>query len=133
MPYWRTTGCYIVGDEVLSMLPRISKRLSNQSVIFLIPSGEEDDYGQQGTTEVKVDHVIVQPQTIYSGSNNSRTITANAVVFLFGQISEPMPKITPDWLGYHLRFEGRDYTITNIVDNREPFSNEVYSYELEVL
>lgn len=115
------------------MLPRISKRLCNQSVTFLIPDGEEDDYGQQGTTEVKVDHVVVQPQTIYSGSNNSRTITANAIVFLFGQISEPMPKITPDWVGYHLKFEGRDYTITNIVDNREPFSNEVYSYELEVL
>ena len=115
------------------MLPRISKRLCNQSVTFLIPDGKEDDYGQQGTTEVKVDHVIVQPQTIYSGSNNSRTITANAIVFIFAQISEPMPKITPDWVGYHLKFEGRDYTITNIVDNREPSSNEVYSYELEVL
>lgn len=115
------------------MLPHISKRLCNQSVTFLIPSGEEDDYGQQGTTEDKVDNVIVQPQTIYSGSNNNRTITANAIVFLFGQISEPLPHITPDWVGYHLKFEGRDCTITNIVDNREPFSDEVYSYELEVL
>lgn len=115
------------------MLPHISKRLCNQSVTFLIPSGEEDDYGQQKTTVKQVDHVIVQPQTIYSGSNNSRTITANAIVFLFGQISEPMPQITPDWVGYHLKFEGRDYAITNVVDNREPYSNDVYSYELEVL
>lgn len=115
------------------MLPRISKQLCNQSVTFLIPDGEEDDYGQQGTTEVKVDHVIVQPQTIYSGSNNSRTITANAIVYLFAGISTPLPKITPDWVGYHLKFEGRDYAITNIVDNRNPLSNEVYSYELEVL
>lgn len=98
-----------------------------------IPSGEEDDYGQQETTEQQVDHVIVQPQTIYSGSNNSRTITANAIVYLFAGISTPLPKITPDWVGYHLKFEDRDYTITNIADNREPFSNEVYSYELEVL
>ena len=115
------------------MLPRISKWLCNQSVTFLIPSGEEDDYGQQGTTEIEVDNVLVQPQTIYSGSNNSRTITANAIIFLFGHISEPMPKITPDWVGYHLKFEERDYAITNIVDNREPYSNKVYSYELEVL
>lgn len=115
------------------MLPHIPKRLCNQSVTFLVPSGEEDDYGQQGTTEVKVDNVIIQPQTIYSGSNNSRTITANAIVFLFADISSPLPKITPDWVGYHLKFEGRVYAITNIVDNREPFNNEVYSYELEVL
>lgn len=115
------------------MLPRISKRLCNQSVTFLIPDGKEDDYGQQGTTEQKVDNVIVQPQTIYSGSSNSRTITANAIVYLFAGISTPLPKITKDWVGYHLKFEGNDYTITNIVDNREPTSNEVYSYELEVL
>lgn len=115
------------------MLPRISKRLCQQTVTMTIPSGEEDDYGQQETTEQQVDHVIVQPQTIYSGSNNSRTITANAIVYLFAGISTPLPKITPDWVGYHLKFEDRDYTITNIVDNREPFSNEVYSYELEVL
>ena len=76
---------------------------------------------------------LVQPQTIYSGSNNSRTITANAIVFLFAQISDPLPQITPDWIGNHLTFENRDYTITNIVDNREPYSNKVYSYELEVL
>lgn len=115
------------------MLPRIPKRLCNQTITLLIPSGEEDDYGQQATTVQQVNYVIVQPQTIYSGSSNSRTITANAIVYLFAGISTPLPKITPDWVGYHLKFEGRDYAITNIVDNRNPLSNEVYSYELEVL
>lgn len=115
------------------MLPRISKSLCNQTVTFTIPSGQEDDYGQQETIDQQVVNVIVQPQTIYSGSSNNRTITANAIVYLFAGISTPLPKITPDWVGYHLKFEGRDYAITNIVDNRNPLSNEVYSYELEVL
>lgn len=115
------------------MLPRIPKRLCNQTVTLVMPSGEEDDYGQQETIEQEVDHVIVQPQTIYSGSNNSRTITANAIVYLFAGISTPLPKITPGWVGYHLKFERRDYAITNVVDNRNPLSNDVYSYELEVL
>lgn len=115
------------------MLPRINKHLCNQAVTIEIPSGQEDDYGQQETIDQQVGNVIVQPQTIYSGSSNNRTITANAIVYLFAGISTPLPRITPDWVGYHLKFEGRDYTITNVVDNREPFSNEVYSYELEVL
>lgn len=115
------------------MLPRIPKKMCNQSIALQVPTGEEDDYGKQKTVEQVINNVLVQPQTIYSGSSNSRTITANAIVFLFAQISEPLPKITPDWIGTHLTFEGRDYTITNIVDNREPYSNEVYSYELEVL
>ncbi len=115
------------------MLPRISKRLCNQSIVLQIPTGEEDDYGKQKTVGQTLNNVLVQPQTIYSGSNDNRTITANAIVFLFAGVTEPLPKITPDWVGYHLTFERRDYTITNIVDNREPYSNEVYSYELEVL
>ena len=115
------------------MLPRIPKKMCNQSIVLQVPTGEEDDYGKQKTVEQAINNVLVQPQTIYSGSSNSRTITANAIVFLFAQITEPLPKITPDWIGTHLTFEGRDYTITNIIDNREPYSNEVYSYELEVL
>jgi hypothetical protein len=115
------------------MLPRIPKKMCNQSIVLQVPTGEEDDYGKQKNVEQVINNVLVQPQTIYSGSNNSRTITANAIVFLFAGISEPLPKITPDWVGTHLKFEGQDYTITNIVDNREPYSDKVYSYELEVL
>ena len=124
---------YIVGEGVIGMLPRIPKKMCNQSIVLHVESGEEDAYGKKKKTDMPVNHVLVQPQTIYSGSNNSRTITANAIVFLFAQITEPLPKITPDWIGTHLTFENRDYTITNIVDNREPYSNKVYSYELEVL
>lgn len=124
---------YIVDEGVIGMLPRIPKKMCNQSIVLHVENGEEDDYGKKKKTDMPVNHVLVQPQTIYSGSNNSRTITANAIVFLFAQITEPMPKITPEWIGTHLTFEGRNYTITNIVDNREPYSNEVYSYELEVL
>lgn len=125
--------CFIVVEGVIGMLPRIPKKMCNQSIVLQVPTGEEDDYGKQRTVEQVINNVLVQPQTIYSGSNNSRTITANAIVFLFAGISDPLPKITPDWVGTHLKFEGRDYTITNIVDNREPYSNKVYSYELEVL
>ncbi|WP_278589458.1 putative minor capsid protein [Limosilactobacillus pontis] len=115
------------------MLPRIPKKMCNQSVTMKIPTGEENEYGQRPTVDQTVEHIIVQPQTIYSGSNNGRTIVANAIVYLFAGITDPLPIITPDWVGQHLSFEGRDYTITNVVDNREPYSNKVYSYELEVL
>lgn len=115
------------------MLPKIPLKLCNQSVTLHMTTGEEDDYGKPETVDMAISHVIVQPQTIYSGSNNDRTITANAIVFLFADISTPMPKLTPDCVGWHLTFEGHDYVITNFVDNRDPYGNGVYSYELEVL
>ena len=115
------------------MIPRIPKRLCNQSITLLVPTIKMDKFRKPVTEATTIDHVIVQPQTIYSGSNNDRTVTGNAIVFLFAEISEPMPKLTPDCVGWHLTFEGRDYAITNFVDNREPYSDEVYSYELEVI
>lgn len=115
------------------MLPRIPKKMCGHTITLLIPNGKRDAYRRQTTTQQVIKHALVQPQTIYIGSNNDRTITANAVVFLFAKVTEPLPELTPDCVGWHLLFEGRDYTITKFVDNREPFSNEVYSYELEVL
>ena len=126
-------ACFIVDEGVIGMLPRIPKRMCNHSVILHVPSGVEDNYGKQQTEDKTVNNVIVQPQTIYSGSNNSRTITANAIVFLFAGISSPMPRLTPDCIGWHVMFEGHEYTITNFVDNRDSYGNDVYSYELEVL
>lgn len=77
--------------------------------------------------------MIFQPQTVYSGSNNNRQVVANAIAFLFAGVSDPMPVINKNHVGSKIDFEGETYTITTIVDNRNPFSNEVYSYELEVL
>lgn len=115
------------------MLPRILKKMCNQTITLTLPTGEEDDYGKQVVKQQQIDNVIVQPQTIYAGNSNGRQVTANAVVFILGQVSAPMPELGPDCVGWHLQFEGRNYTITRFVDNREPFSNDVYSYELEVL
>lgn len=115
------------------MLPRILKKMCNQTITLALPTGEEDDYGKQVVKQQQIDNVIVQPQTIYAGNSNGRQVTANAVVFILGQVSAPMPELGPDCVGWHLQFEGRNYTITRFVDNREPFSNDVYSYELEVL
>ena len=46
------------------MIPRIDRRLCNQSVTLKIPVGELDKYGKQKTEEVEVKNVLVQPQTI---------------------------------------------------------------------
>lgn len=115
------------------MIPRIPKRLCNQTITLLVPTGKMDKFRKPVTETITIDHVIVQPQTIYSGSNNDRTVTANAIVFLFAGVSDQFPKLTPDCVGWHLTFEGREYAITNFVDNREPCSDKVYSYELEVI
>lgn len=117
------------------MMMKPPKRMCQQAIaLTLTDPTKTDDWGQPLAGEpVTIEHCVVQPQTIYSGSNNDRTIVANAVVFLYAGISSPLPTITKNNVGSKLVFESEEYTVQKIIDNREPFSNALHSYELEVL
>ncbi|EYR70628.1 capsid protein [Lactiplantibacillus plantarum WHE 92] len=117
------------------MMMKPPKRMCQQTItLTLTDPTKTDEWGQPlAGKPVTIEHCVVQPQTIYSGSNNDRTIVANAVVFLYAGISSPIPTIAKHNIGSKLVFEGEEYTVQKIIDNREPFSNDRYSYELEVL
>lgn len=108
--------------------------MANQSVSLKIKTSETDNWGKPIFKDIQnINNCVVQPQTVYSGTNNNRQIVANAIVYFFANITDPYPKLSPDNVGSKIIFEGKEYTITQIIDNRHPFSNDPWSYELEVL
>ncbi|WP_326931466.1 putative minor capsid protein [Enterococcus avium] len=115
------------------MIPLIPKEYCNQSIVLRLIQGKDKWQKPIFSEPIIIKHMIFQPQTVYSGSNNNRQVVANAIAFLFGGVSDPMPVINKKHVGSEIDFEGETYTITTIIDNRNPYSNEVYSYELEVL
>lgn len=115
------------------MIPQMPKSLCNQQIILQLINGYDKWQKPKYDKSVIINHMIFQPQTVYSGTNNNREVVANAIAFLFAGVSEPLPKINKDHVGSLIIFEGETYVLQKIVDNRNPFSNEVYSYELEVL
>ncbi len=115
------------------MIPLIPKEYCNQSIVLRLIQGKDKWQKPIFSDPITIKNMIFQPQTVYSGTNNNRQVVANAIVFLFGGVSDPMPTISKNNVGSEIDFEGETYTITAIIDNRNPFSNEVYSYELEVL
>lgn len=116
------------------MIPKMPKQYCQQAVTLTLLTGESDIYNNpEYEPEQRIEHVIFQPQTIYNGTNNNREVVANAVAFLFVGVSTPFPKLDKTHVGSKLEFEGKEYTIQKIIDNRDPLSNEMYSYELEVL
>jgi hypothetical protein len=114
-------------------LPTIPRNMANQSVVLRLIKSRDQWNDPDYTDPQTIEYCVVQPQTIYAGDNNNRKITANAIVYFYAQITKPMPVLTPDCVGAKVTFEGKDYVVTNFVDNRDPFSNDVWSYELEVL
>lgn len=115
------------------MIPKISKNLCNQQIVLKLVKGLDKWQKPIFEDPVVINHMIFQPQTVYSGTNNNREVVANAIAFLFADVSDPMPEINKSHVGSKITFEGEEYTLQKIVDNRNPFSNEIYSYELEVL
>lgn len=116
------------------MIPVMPKKFCNQSFLVKLVTGKTDRYNKQKfEPEVQIEHVIFQPQTVYSGSNNNREVVANAIAFLFAGVSTPFPNLDKRHVGSKLIFESKEYTIQKIIDNRNPYTNEVYTYELEVL
>ena len=114
---------------------KFPKNAAKQTITLKKYLGESDSMYPEPeyATPVQIDHVVFQPETIYQGTNNDRQIVASAVVFLYANVSSPMPKLTQDNLRSVITFEGHEYTLERLVDNRQPFSNELFSYELEVL
>ena len=115
------------------MIPMMPKKLCNQSITLKLITGHDKWQKPIFSDPIDIHYMIFQPQTVYSGTNNNREVVANAIAFLFGGVSDPMPKITKNHVGSIVIFEDEEYTIQKIVDNRNPYSNEIYSYELEVL
>ncbi|MDT2776660.1 putative minor capsid protein [Enterococcus thailandicus] len=115
------------------MIPQMPKEFCNQSIILSLKKGTDKWQKPIFEDDITIENMIFQPQTVYSGSNNNRKVVANAIAFLFSNVSSPMPEISKEHVGSDIIFEGKTYSLVTIVDNRNPFSNEVYSYELEVL
>lgn len=117
---------------LVSKIPTIPKKYANQQVIYRMPSGVKDKYGKQTQVDTIINNCVVQQETIYSGTNNGRQVVANAVIFLYADVTNPMPKLDKTSQGNKIIFEGVEYTIQRIVDNRNPSNNEVWSYEVEL-
>lgn len=118
------------------MSPLIPKSMANQTITLKKYLGTDssniyDDSPQYETSTIK--NCVFQPQTVYTGTNDNREIVANAIVYFYAGISTPFPTLTKANYGSKIEFEGNEYSLQTIVDNRDPFSNEVVSYELEVL
>lgn len=124
---------FVMGVFKVSKLPTVPKNYANQQVIYRASNGEKDRYGKQKTIDTIINNCVFQQETIYTGTGNSREVVANAVLFIYADVSTPLLKFDKNSQGNKIVFDGVEYTIKRIVENRNPMSNDVWNYELEVL
>lgn len=103
------------------------------TLIKLIPKRDDpyDDDHEEICTDIN--NVRFDLRTVYSGSNNDRQIVANATVIFMPPYTNPWIKLDDSYIGSKIRFNAKEYTITTINRDIEPFSRKVYQYKLGVI
>lgn len=115
-----------------------NKAFCHQSIQFERWIGSDDNGESVYDDPVEIDNCIVHLRTVYSGSNNDRTIVANGTVMLYKDISEPFinfskDDVTDESTGSQVVYEGKTYTITNVNEDIELYSNDLYGYKLSII
>ncbi|CCI85292.1 putative minor capsid protein [Lactobacillus pasteurii] len=113
-----------------------------QDTVKLISSIDDGDtsnsnldvYGEnKTTTEINISNCRFILRTVYSGSNNDRQVVSNATVVFMNGYTEPFYDFSDKNQGDKLVFNGKEYTITSINRDIEPFTSQVYQYKVGVI
>lgn len=91
----------------------------------------DEDNGKEVRTII--DGVRFDQRTVYSGSNNDRQVVSNATIVMMPPYTNPLPDLDESYQGSKIEFRGREYTITSINRDLEPFSNAIYQYKVGVV
>lgn len=94
----------------------------------------DDPYGEKVVAETtKINNCRFTLRTVYSGTNNDRQVVSNASIVMMSTYTTPFIDFDPSYQGAKIIFNGREYTITTINRDIEPFSRKVYQYKLGVI
>lgn len=104
---------------------------------FLVDSFEykafigEGDYNKpEYAASITIERCRIDRGTQYSFSPSGKQVLYNGLILCYADLTEPMPEFTTQSL---VVYDGQEHTITNVVTVTEAYSNDIYSYELEVL
>ena len=90
-----------------------------------------DRFNQPSFKEsLKVEHVRIDRNTVFSKDTNDNKVIAEAVIFCYAGLSDPFIEFKER---SKVTFDGIERTIQKVVYITEPYTELPFSYELEVM
>lgn len=118
------------------MTLRPPKQFCNQTIIFkrkLKPSDDDIYSHDRFDDPITINNCVVHLRTTYSGTNSDRQITSNGTIVMFPGITAPFLSFTKNDLGSIIEYENIQYKLTNINEDKDPLSNQMYQWKLTIL
>lgn len=108
----------------------MDERVLVDSFVYEAFDSEDRNHNPKYKDGVIVDKVRIDRTNVYSSDSNQQKIVASAIIFYYVGLStqsEPFKERS------RVLFDGSYKTIEKVVKVTQPYSSDVFSYELEVL
>lgn len=111
------------------------KSMFPNSITLIKQIPKQDDPYNDDYEEIRTDinNVRFDLRTVYSGSNNDRQIVANATVIFMSPYSTPWTELDDSYVGSKIIFNDKEYKITTVNRDMEPFNGNIYQYKVGVI
>lgn len=112
------------------LMPKPPKEFLVDSFIYKEYLGEGDWNKPIYAEEKEISFCRIDRGSQYTFSTNGKQLLYNAVIFCYTGLTNPLPEFKNQSL---VVYDGQEHALTNIVPVTEAYSDQIYSYELEVV
>lgn len=112
------------------LIPKPPKETLVDSMVYRSYKGQGDYNKPEFEDDQLVNYVRIDRNPSYSFSTQGKQLLFNATVFCYNGLTEPLPTFKEQDV---LVFDGVEHTVISAALFKEPFVDQVYSYELGVV
>lgn len=79
---------------------------------------------------VTVNNCRIDKETEFRTGTEGRELLFESLIFCYKGLTDPLPDFKE---GSKVVFDEKEHRITRVIRTKEPYKNEIYSYEIEVI
>ncbi len=112
------------------LMPKPPKEFLVDSFIYKEYLGEGDWNEPEYAKPITIIGCRIDRGSQYSFGPSGKQLLFNGLIFCYAGLTNPLPEFKNQSL---VVYDGQEHTLTNVVTVTEAYSDQIYSYELEVV
>ena len=111
-------------------LKRPPKAFLNNSFYYSEYTGTDKWTQPIFNVPVEINNCRIDAETVFSYGAGGKTLLYNGLIICYAGITTPLPDFKDQ---SKIVYDNKEHTITRVIPVKEPYSNSIYSYEIEVV
>lgn len=112
------------------LMPKPPKEFLVDSFIYKEYLGEGDWNEPEYAKPITIIGCRIDRGSQYSFGASGKQLLFNGLIFCYAGLTNPLPEFKNQSL---VVYDGQEHTLTNVVTVTEAYSDQIYSYEIEVV